>query len=403
MRLFSRLGPVALGLFVILSVACGDSGAPAVTPNALVRVSGDTQATLTGSSLASPLTVRLTGTDGHPYPGATVTWSVIGGSATLGSPTALTDSTGSATTTVTVGATPGALQFQATVAGVTPVTFSAKACDHPVLAVPDTVAGTLATTDCTLGGYYNGFYTDYFELSVPSGQQGLVLTEEAAAFDTYVELYLRAGSSPGSFLGFDDDIDGANTNSQLTAIVGTGDYLVAPSSFDSLTTGAYTIAALAKPAELAGCQIIWATRGVDISDSVTTSDCVDSTNATYYADVAAMRLVAGTVLKVNHRSTAFDAALFLYNGAGILVASNNDSAATTTNAFLSFPVITTGSYLLFVATNDSVSTGAYDVSISSTTTLSGSPRERGPEVLQMGGLRWPKGRAARTWSRAGSR
>ncbi|HEV8400961.1 MAG TPA: Ig-like domain-containing protein [Gemmatimonadales bacterium] len=397
MRIFSRLGPVALGLLVILSVACGDSAAPAVTANTLVRVSGDSQANLTGSALAQPLKVRVNGTDGQPYPGATVTWSVIGGSAVLGSPTALSDSAGGATTTVTLGAAPGAVSIQASVASVTPVTFGAKACAHPVFTLNDTLPGALATTDCRLGGYY----TDFFDLNVPAGSQGMVLTMESTGFDTYLELYLRSFA----LQGFDDDIDyPANTNAQLTAIVAPGDYLIAPSSAELSTIGDYTLSVITQQPALAGCEIVWVTRGVDISDSVTTGDCVDSTSGRYYADVVAMRLEAGTTLKVNHRSTAFDAALFLYNGSGIAVASNNDSAnaGTTTNAFISFPVVTSGFYLLFAGTNDTVATGSYDLSIASTTTAAASPRDRGPEVLQMGGLRWPKGRAARSWSHSGT-
>jgi hypothetical protein len=397
MRVFSRLGPVALGLLVVLSVACGDSGAPAVTANTLIKFSGDSQANLTGSALTQPLRVHVTGTDSHPYPGATVTWSVIGGSAVLGSPTAVTDTTGDATTTVTLGATPGAISIQAAVASVTPVTFGATACDHPLLALNDTLPGGLQTTDCKFGG----FYTDFYDVTV-AAPQSVEFTMRSAVFDTWLELYLRTGS----FLGYDDDIDSSDTNSQLTAVLAAGDYLLAPSSYNGLTTGAYTMAALTKAASIAGCDIVWVTRGVDISDSVTTSDCIDTANGTYYADVVAIYLEAGTTLKVSHRSTDFDAALFLRNAARITVASNNDSAnaGTTTNAFLSFPVVTTGSYLLFVGTNDTVSTGAYDLSIASTTTLAGSPadRERGPELLRMGGLRWPKGRAARFWSRPGS-
>ena len=395
MRVFSRLGPVALGLLVILGVACGESAAPAVTANALVRISGDSQANLTGSVLAQPLKVRVNGTDGQPFAGATVTWSVIGGSAVLGSPTALTDTTGDATTTVTLGAAPGAISIQASVASVTPVTFGATACDHPLLALNDTLAGGLQTSDCKFGN----FYTDFYDVTV-AAPQGVELTLRSALFDTWLELYLRTGS----FLGYDDDIDSSNTNSQLTAVLAAGDYLVAPSSYNPLTTGAYTMAALTKPVDLANCGIVWVTRGVAISDSVTTGDCVDSTNGKYYADVVAIYLASGTTLNVNHRSTAFDAALFLRNASGITVATNNDSAnaGTTTNAFISYAVLTTGSYLLFVGTNDTVATGAYDLSIASAATPPASPRVRGPEVLRMGGLRWPKGRAARSWSHGGT-
>ena len=291
MRVFSRLATAGLGLFVAFGLACKDSGAPVVTASVLFRVSGDSQATLTGGQLTNPLTVRVTGSNGQPFYGATVTWTVTAGTATPGSPTSLSDSSGIASTTVTLGATPGAIGIQAAVASVTPVTFGATACDHPVLALPDTLPGALATTDCKFGG----FYTDFFELSVPSGPQGVVLTLAAPTYDTWLELYLRSGS----FLGYDDDIDSSNTNSQLTAILATGDYLLAPSSYQPLTVGSYTMSAVTRPAELAGCGLVWVTRGVSVSDSVTAGDCVDTTGGNHYADVVAMYLVAGTVLKVS--------------------------------------------------------------------------------------------------------
>jgi len=395
MRIFGQFGLASLGLFVAFGLACTDSSAPVVTATGLARAGGDSQATLTGNQLANPLRVRVLGSNSQPFSGATVTWTVTTGTATPASPTAVSDSQGFASTTVTLGGAAGAVAVQAAVTNITPVTFTATACDHPVLAFPDTLAGALATSDCRFGG----FYTDFFDLPVASGPQGVVLTLTAGTFDTWLELYLRAGS----FLGYDDDIDSTNTNSQLTAILATGDYLLAPAPYNALTVGNYTMSAVTRPNELAGCGIVWVTRGVTVSDSVTAGDCVDSTSGRFYADVVALYLTGGTVLKVSHHSTAFDAALFLRNSSGISVAANNDSAATTTNAYIAYSVVTTGSYLLFVGTKDSVSTGAYTLSISSATTLSGSARrDEGPQLLRMEPLRMQKSLSRRIWSRAGN-
>jgi len=399
MRIFSRLG-AAVGLFLVFGLACKDSGAPAVTASNLSRVSGDSQATLTGDSLNAPLMVAVTGSQGQPIRGATVTWAVTAGAATLGSPTAASDSQGYASTTVTLGATPGAISIQASVGnGIPPVTFGATACDHPVLAFNDTIPGALAASDCK----FSGFFTDFYDVSVATGPQGLELTMASGAFDTWLELYRRTGA----FLGYDDDIDSSNTNSQLTAILGPGQYLLAPSSYQPLITGSYTMAALTQPVGLTGCKFAWVTRGVAISDSVTAADCVDSTSGVYYADVVAIYLTAGTTLIASNQSTAFDAALFLHNAAGTSVASNNDSAnaGTTTNAYLVYPVTASGPYLLYAGTNTTSSTGAYTLSISSATTWNGSARLEqggGRQLLRLGGLRMPKARFPRAWSRTGT-
>lgn len=398
MRVPSRVGPVALVLVAAFGVTCSKeaSGPPAIVPETLATVSGNNQSAFTGDSVPDPLIVRVTGSDGQPFDSAVVTWTVTSGTATVGSATAVTDFLGLATTTVALGGTPGLVSVQASVVGLQPASFIVRACDHPAIALGDTVSGALATTDCRLAVWY----TDFLELAVPAGPQGVTLTMTSGVFDTYLELYRQAGT----LLAGDDDIDATNQNSQLAAILGTGDYVIAPSSFDTGTVGAYTLAAVARQTDLVGCEVVWVTRGIAVSDSVTTNDCVDSTGGPFYADAVALNLEAGSVLTVRHASTAFDAALFLNNAGGAAVASNNDSAnaGTTTNAYLVFPVALTGSYLLFAGTNVASATGPYTLTISASTTLSGTAQPGGggrPQVLRMPPLRMPKGLPRRGWRR----
>jgi len=387
---------MTLALALGFGFGCGDSSAPSVTPQTLVRLAGDGQGALTGTALPSPLIVRVTGSDGGSFGGAVVTWTVTAGSATLGAPSDTTDSLGQASTTVMLGATGGPVGVQAAVTSLTPVTFTATGCDHPVLTLGDSVGGALATTDC----HFSGFYTDFFEFSVPAGQQSVMFTMRSGAFDTWLELY----QATGGFVAFDDDIEQAvNTNSQIKAIIPAGDYLVAPSSYQQDSVGAYSLSALTQPPALAGCELVWVMRGVAVSDSVTVSDCVDTTAGPNYADVVELYLQAGSVLTALHQSTTFDAALFLNTLAGAPVASNNDSAnaGTTTNAYLVYPVLQTGLYLLFAGTSDTSATGPYTLSISASTTLSGSPFSGASErpVLRFAPLRLPKGLPRRGWAR----
>jgi len=395
MRAFTRLALAALAFAVTLGLACKDSNAPTATPQTIAKLAGDTQLALTGTPLGDSLVVRVLGSGGSPFAGAVVTWAVTSGSATLGATSGTTNSQGQAFTTVTVGGTPGPVAVRASVTSLAPVTFTATACDHPGIALGDTVAGVLATSDCRI----NGYYTDFFELPAATGPRGVRLTM-TGAFDTWLEMYRPAG-----FVAANDDADSTTTNSQIDAIVPADAYLVEPSSLDLFATGAYALSAVPRPAELAGCSLVWTTRGVVISDSVTTTDCVDSTGGVaHYADIVVMYLEAGTVLKVSHQSTAFDAALFLHDAANHSVASNNDSAAGTTNAYLQYPVVLSGGYALFVATNAAAAsaTGPYTLTISSSTTPSGTaPLQRqGPQVLRVAPLRMRKGRLQRLWSPA---
>ncbi len=70
----------------------------------LTAVSGGGQVTAPGQSFASPLMVQVSDASGQPVAGLAVSFNVASGSATLGSPAAITDARGNAGTTVTAGA-----------------------------------------------------------------------------------------------------------------------------------------------------------------------------------------------------------------------------------------------------------------------------------------------------------
>ncbi len=127
----STPGPVAItassaGLTNVTFSLTATAGA--IAPASLNSVSGDKQSGTIGSMLAQPLTVKVLGTDGNPYAGATVTFSVASGSATLSPSTPQqTASDGTASSSVTLGNTAGPVTVTATIAGLTPVTFSLTA------------------------------------------------------------------------------------------------------------------------------------------------------------------------------------------------------------------------------------------------------------------------------------
>jgi alpha-tubulin suppressor-like RCC1 family protein len=130
---------MSAGLVVlVLSIAgCGDDGGsitpppppPAISAEALDIVSGDGQKAGIGLPLVSPLRVRVIGSDDQPLAGATVGWSVTQGHATLNPLESTTDASGEAETWVTLGSTVEAVTITATVAELTPATFSLTALD----------------------------------------------------------------------------------------------------------------------------------------------------------------------------------------------------------------------------------------------------------------------------------
>ena len=124
----------------LLFAGCGGSGDTGQGPGGLsvaktASGSGDAQSGVAGTALASPLRVVVT-SDGTPQTGTTVAWSAAGGGA-IAPASAVTDASGIATGTWTLGHTAGTQAANATVSGATgsPVAFSATGTAGPAAAL----------------------------------------------------------------------------------------------------------------------------------------------------------------------------------------------------------------------------------------------------------------------------
>jgi hypothetical protein len=118
--------------FCAALLACGGDGpsAPAPTPQSLAP-SGSGQTGVVGQALAAPLAVVVTGSNGQPFAGATVTWQVASGGGSVSAASSQTGADGRATVTWTLGTTPGAQSVTAAVQGIAPATFTATAMAGP--------------------------------------------------------------------------------------------------------------------------------------------------------------------------------------------------------------------------------------------------------------------------------
>ncbi len=131
-----------------LAQACGGSGgttqasAPAIekAPTA----SGDAQTGTVSTALVNPLRVLVT-LEGAPRSGATVSWSTTVAGSSVNPASSVTDATGIASTSWTLGTVVGNETARATLAGATgsPVTFAATASAAPVpqIAMTPTASG----------------------------------------------------------------------------------------------------------------------------------------------------------------------------------------------------------------------------------------------------------------------
>ena len=117
--------------FAALAItACnGDNTLPPATPTTIAEQQGMNQSGQVNAALADSLRVRVTGSNGSPAFGVTVTWSVLSGGGSISPASSATDRDGLAGAQFILGPSEGQQQAQAAVDGLSgsPVVFSANA------------------------------------------------------------------------------------------------------------------------------------------------------------------------------------------------------------------------------------------------------------------------------------
>lgn len=102
-----------------------------VAGSTILMVSGNNQTGAVGTALPNPLVVRVENANGNSLSGLTVNFTVTNGGGSVSATTAVTDSSGEASTVLTLGTTPSgpnsANTVTATVSGIGSVTFTAQA------------------------------------------------------------------------------------------------------------------------------------------------------------------------------------------------------------------------------------------------------------------------------------
>ena len=367
---------VALASVAVAMSCGGDSGGPGSGAASVTGISGDNQTGPTGAQLEFPLGMIVLGSNGQPVSGVVVSWSVPIGQATLAQTLDTSDVNGATGTAVTLGAQTGQLVVRATIPGIAaPVDFHltvVNACAfRPVQPVPGNVNGQLTNLDCHL---FQGWNYDLYDLTSTT-QRGVTITMSSTAFNTFLEMFtIRDGFF--EYVALNDDADSNTTNAAIQIILGPN----APAILGANTnapgaTGPYILSTATRPHTLGGCvDEVWITRGVTIPENIATTDCPDSTpGGVFYGDVAGIIAYDPTVLTISQRSTVINPFLTLFqiDSTGLIaVASNDDSSATNTNAFIQYSVPTAAVYLIVASTSPAAQTGAYTLDVSSSVTAS---------------------------------
>jgi hypothetical protein len=379
MRALLRFDPSALAaLSVVAMLSCGGDSSGPKNAASVTGVTGDNQLGPTGAPLDAPLSLVLLGTNGQPFSGATVTWSVTSGSATLNPTQSSSDANGYVATNVTLGGTVGPLIVRASTGGIAPIDFHITVVDpcQYILAHPvgTSLNGALTSFDCT--EVLEGFYEDLFGLTV-SGQVGLTINMNAG-FDTYLDLFELVGQLLYPTAG-NNDISTIDKNSRIGAILGPGTYIIGASSWEQLVTGTYTLSSATRPQTLTVCaDVVWVTRGITVSDNIASTGCKATvTGGETYSDEVRIIALQGSALELKESSPAVDPLLTLYRvdgqtGQRVLVATNNDSAAGNPTAYILQSIATSAVYVVNIGTAAPNQQGAYTFTISAGA-LTGAP------------------------------
>jgi hypothetical protein len=144
-------------LILALAGCSGDDGKlQPVVPTQISSVDGNGQSGAIGSTLPTPLRVRVTDASNNPVPGIVVGWSAVDGGGAV-TPTSITDAGGIASATFTLGPTIGEQHVEAQAEGLpgSPVIFSATATEpvestHPTQIISLDGNGQSGTIGSTL-------------------------------------------------------------------------------------------------------------------------------------------------------------------------------------------------------------------------------------------------------------
>ena len=195
MRIRRALG-TTLGVLMLFAGCGGDSTGPGDGGVNVAVQSGDGQFGTPSAQLADPLQVIVTDpVSKAPQSGVTVTWSIVDGSGgTLTTTTSTTTAAGIASTKFTLGSALGTYHIEATTTKIvgSPVSFTAKAINPPVLS---SVAPTSANAGDTITLTGQNFSTTADENTVLfSGMRGKVVASTGTQLRVIVPLCVPSRS-----------------------------------------------------------------------------------------------------------------------------------------------------------------------------------------------------------------
>ncbi len=120
--------------------------------------------------------------------------------------------------------------------GSTPTPTPTPTPTSPTIAVPQSISGTLSSTDPN-NSTRSGAYRDDYRLTGVSAGRSVQIDLTSSAFDAYLQL---VNASTGAVITANDDFSGSNSRITFTVQSGVS-YLVRVTSYASRETGSYTL------------------------------------------------------------------------------------------------------------------------------------------------------------------
>jgi hypothetical protein len=361
----------------LFAVACGGGGGDKVTgttvgpPASVTKVAGDAQSTTPSATVSIAPSVIVKDASGNAVAGATVTFAVASGGGTVTGATATSSASGTATVgSWTVGPIQGDNTLTATVTGVTPATFTATAtCPTTVYTFGTSINGSVALTDCQDNG---GFYTDWYGVTLTNLASGnaYTFTQTSASFRSTIYVFRTSSPLQTTFANvLMAEAMGPSQTTMTTKLIlpAGGNFLVGITTFAAGVTGAYSLTSAigSEDATLSGglCDAVWVAPGITTNQSLATTDC-NYASVNSWLDTFAIPLVAGQTITVSMNSTALDAYLDIskdpdFGPPVTIVATNDNRAAGTTNAQITYTPTTTGYYMIRARSAVARQTGSY--------------------------------------------
>lgn len=165
-------------------------------------------------------------------------------------------------------------------------------------------------------------YADLYQFTVPSGSPQVVyITMTSSAFDTYLRVLDTSGKT---LFANDDDPRTDTTNSFIGALLNSGTYRIEATSYDPAQAGAYTLAVRGTAANIQTISV-----GQTASGNLSASSGRTVWGDGSPADLYEFTVASQQVVTIAMRSSALDAFLFLLDGSGLYLASNNNGGGGT--------------------------------------------------------------------------